>query len=66
MNCRKNAEVVIVENSQMAVTSTKFWNFLPIKNFVYASYCLPKNSTVYKSAVIQMASKKNNKTLLFQ
>ena len=32
MKCRKNAIVVNIENSQMAVTSTKFWDFLFSKN----------------------------------
>ena len=30
----KNAKVVIVKNSQMAVTSTKFWNFFNIEKFI--------------------------------
>ena len=31
MKRQKNALVVIVENSQMAVTSTKFWNIFNFK-----------------------------------
>ena len=34
MNRRKNAKVVILENSQTAVTSTKFWNFNNLEKFL--------------------------------
>ena len=34
----KNAKVVIVENSQMAVTSTKFWNFFNLEKFLVQKF----------------------------